>query len=180
MLHEGLVQMRLGISARVKCALLSTALLTCACQTTPREKFDSSVKVGMDKSAVIEAVGGPTISRRWKGKDRWIYRFQENAPGKYEIREVHFSNGRAVYVGKEVLPEVSAEEQDRLNEMAVAEDRRKWKEQEKRRQQNLGVVTSSGDTEDELDRKLRESMYGIPSTPQSEARKRPLKFEPIQ
>lgn len=173
--------MKIRYLARVKyLVLVGTALFSCACQTTDREKFDSSIKVGMDKSTVVETVGGPTVSRRWKGKDRWIYRFRQGAPENHETREVHFENGRAVYVGKEFVPEVSAEEQDRLNEIAVNEDLRRWKEDADRRNRSLGIITNSNEFEDPLDRKLRESMYGIPANPESEARKQPLKFEPIQ
>lgn len=148
------------------------------CQSSPLKSFES-IKVGMDKSTVVESAGGPTVTRRWKGKDRWIYRFHDSAPEVPEVREVHFEEGRVVYVGKEVIPVVSAEEQDRMNATVVAEDLRRWQEDAQRRRELLGV-TSGSVTEDTYDRKLRESMYGLPTPPETEARKRPPTFVPVQ
>ena len=174
--------MQIEILARVKylVVLVGTALFSCACQTSDRERFDSTIRLGMDKSTVVETVGGPTVSRRWKGKDRWIYRFRQGPPENHETREVHFENGRVVYVGKEVVPDVSAEEQDRINEAQIAEDFRRLQEENERRNQNLGIITNTNLAEDPLDRKLRESLYGIPASPELESRKRPMVFEPIQ
>ncbi len=53
----------------------------------------------MPKWEVLEAAGNPTRTQRWQGRDRWIY-VMWDAPGeKRRIREVHFEDGLAVYVG---------------------------------------------------------------------------------
>jgi outer membrane protein assembly factor BamE (lipoprotein component of BamABCDE complex) len=92
--------------------LLVAANIIClvGCQTARQNEF-KDVQVGMNKNAVLAAAGNPNVARRWKGMDRWIYKF-EGA----ETREVHFLDGKAVYVGDEVKPPVSASEQDHLNE----------------------------------------------------------------
>ena len=66
----------------------------------------------MDKSEVIELVGTPQFSNRWKGLDRWKYVFYENN-NKVE-KEIQFDNGNVVYVGEILQPAISAEEQDEI------------------------------------------------------------------
>jgi hypothetical protein len=109
------------------------ACLTClvGCQT-PRHVEFQQVRQGMEKDLVIEAAGGPEKSRRWQGKDRWIYEFSETPEGP-QTREVHFEDGRAVYVGTKIPPVISAEEQDRINEKenraeeeALSQERIEW------------------------------------------------------
>lgn len=111
---------------------LAFALMTtlAGCQT-PREKEFEGVKVGMAKDQVLNTAGNPTVSRRWKGMDRWIYFY----PSADTSKEVHFLEGKVVYAGGAYQPPVSAAEQDRLNDEAnVAEAKRlKTLEQETNR-----------------------------------------------
>ncbi len=75
-----------------------------ACQTAPVERFDK-IKPGMTKAEVLEVMGGPRQSRRWRGLDRWTYWLFEN--NEKRIREVIFENGKSIYVGPPIKPEFS-------------------------------------------------------------------------
>lgn len=94
-------------------ALVACVLSIGGCQS-PRYKWFEDVKIGMDKDQVLTAAGGPNSSRRWKDKDRWTYVFWDDPQGR-QIREVHFSDGIATYVGPEVTSKISPETQDALN-----------------------------------------------------------------
>ncbi|GEM_PF-2413291 len=79
-----------------------TSLSTLAGCVTPRFREFDRVQEGMPKWEVLEAAGNPTRTQRWQGRDRWIYVIWD-APGeKRRIREVHFEDGLAVYVGPQV------------------------------------------------------------------------------
>lgn len=91
--------------------VLSSLLAAC---TTPRQKGFEKIQVGMDKSSVLEIAGNPDKTQRWNGKDRWTYKHLISDTNA-EIKEVHFEEGRVVYVGSQVHPAISAEEQDRRN-----------------------------------------------------------------
>ena len=139
--------------------ILLLAMMTLGCQTKRYKEF-SRLKEGMQKDEVIEQAGGPNVSRRWKGKDRWIYDYQ--TPDGKQTREVHFEEGRAIYVGTKVVPLVSAEEQDRINEQSnVAEEKRmtaehvRWAEE-----RGIAYRYKSGAELDDADIKMQESMYG--------------------
>lgn len=154
-----------------------------ACQTAQRKSFDS-IKVGMNKSIVVETVGGPTFTRRTRGQDRWIYEFRDTT-GLPTSKEVDFEEGIAVYVGPKQTPKVSADEQDRMNAGVSADDMKNWRMDADRRDANLGTSRSSRSfqytpSEDAIDRKIRESLYGIDPQPEIEARKQAPRFEPIQ
>ena len=100
-----------------KLLLISTLSLAfpmlVACNTLRGRHFDE-VHVGMEKDQILNLVGGPDASFRWQGKDRWVYRFKdENAT---TVKEVHFADGKAVYVGEPPKPEVTAEMQDKQND----------------------------------------------------------------
>ncbi len=98
-------------SAALIAALTGIAFAGClsACQTARVKEFEQ-VHSGMSKSEVLSAVGGPVRTQRWRGRDRWEYRMGD------VVREVHFEDGKATYVGSAIKPAISAEEQDRLNE----------------------------------------------------------------
>jgi outer membrane protein assembly factor BamE (lipoprotein component of BamABCDE complex) len=81
-----------------------------------RLKEFESVHGGMSKSEVIEIVGGPQRTQRWHGRDRWEYRFYNTREGDV-IREVHFEDGKSTYVGSAIKPAISADEQDRINDV---------------------------------------------------------------
>ena len=137
--------------------LLAGALVGCQ---TPRYKEFTHVKEGMEKDQVIEEAGGPNVSRRWHGKDRWIYNY--HTPSGRQTREVHFEDGRAIYVGDKVVPAIAADEQDRMNEQSnVAEDKRvsaehiQWAEEH-----GVAYKPKTGAALDNDDIRLQEGMYG--------------------
>ena len=114
------------ISASARPKLIAAALASClfcvagllaGCQTA-REKELESIELGMDKPAVLNAAGGPDRTQRWQGKDRWTYVDKQERGDK--LTDVHFEDGRVVYVGDPPVPKISAAEQDRLNESANA------------------------------------------------------------
>lgn len=151
----------------VSCAALLMASAFSGCQT-PRYKEFENAKVGMEKDQVLSATGGPYTSRRWKGKDRWIYEFKGTPEGS-QTREVHFENGKAVYVGMKVVPAVSGEEQDRMNEESNAAEEQKLAAERKAWEAHHGVYHSQfagkagqgAPPLDRFDRQFNESTYGI-------------------
>lgn len=76
--------------------LLATFFLS-GCQTNMNKAFES-VKTGMDKDQVLEAIGGPRAVTRFHGKDRWFIVYYHNDL-RFE-KEIHFTNGLATYVGE--------------------------------------------------------------------------------
>lgn len=96
-------------------AFVSSALagLLSGCQT-PRYLEFEQIKIGMTKDQVLSAAGGPNVSERWHGMDRWIYRLADRPEGPL-TRELHFVNGVAIYVGPPQAPLVSADETDMKN-----------------------------------------------------------------
>lgn len=73
-----------------------------SCQSSPVKVFDEEIKKGMDKNQVLHIMGTPNTSGRFHGKDRWIYVMYEG--DTRHRKEVHFSDGFAVYVGNEFQP----------------------------------------------------------------------------
>ena len=159
--------------------VLLTALgLFSSCQTARHKEF-AGIKPGMEKDLVIEQAGGPNVSRRFHGKDRWLYNYTSTPDGP-QTKEVHFENGRAVYVGAKVIPKVSADEQDRLNDQsneAVAQrdaaEVARWNEEH-------GVATTlkTGNQLDHQDLRIQQSMYGTVDKQRERAKVAP-KFESI-
>ena len=151
----------------------------CACQSTPINDF-AKVKEGMEKDVVLETAGSPTITRRWHGKDRWIYEFKTRNAQDTQIREVHFAEGKAVYVGTRVVADVPAEEQDRLNEEANAAETQRVDKDYDTWASSVGLIKPSPGPVilDEYDKKLRESIYGVSDS--SEKPKPPPHFDAIQ
>lgn len=93
--------------------VLAVGSFSLGCQTNEIKAF-SKVRPGMEKGAVIDIMGSPQRSERWHGKDKWTYIFY-NQNSRYE-KEVQFLGGKSLYVGDVSKPEISAEEQDRMNE----------------------------------------------------------------
>lgn len=93
-----------------------------------KEKHFKKVEHGMLKTEVLKYVGSPRVSRRWKGKDRWIYKIQrkEGRVVLEDTKEIHFEGGKVVYIGEPIAPKVSAEEQDELNLQAAKADLKAW------------------------------------------------------
>lgn len=94
--------------------VLLSGALSFGC-VTPKEKRLERVHVGMLKDEVLEAAGSPTTFARYQGKDRWIYRILKGSD--IITTEVQFSSGKAVYVGPPPTPALSAEEQDKYNQI---------------------------------------------------------------
>ena len=135
----------------------------------------------MDKSIVAETVGSPTITRRIRGQDHWIYKFRNGKPEDHTVREVHFERGYAVYVGTPISPQITAADQDRLNADAEAAERAREEILANSRDSHLGAQSGQSRThEDPLSRKLRQSFYGIEPSEKDERRKQAPTFEPIQ
>lgn len=151
------------LSSLAKGLAFASALLTLSSCQTPRYKEFSSVKQGMEKDLVLEAAGNPTIARRWNGKDRWIYHYLKTPDGP-QTREVHFQDGRAVYVGTKVVPDVSAEDQDRLNDESNEQEQKRMEAEYKKWAETVGAVTAGdGDKSNpEIDADFRERTYGVP------------------
>lgn len=99
---------------RLLLVIAAAAGLT-ACQSSMLRSFEN-VKPGMDKHQVLESLGSPSSVTRLHGKDRWIYNFYDEDVQK--TKEVHFEDGRAVYVGDAWTPppEKSAALRDKAND----------------------------------------------------------------
>ena len=164
--------------------------LLAGCNTTQYKQF-SDVKVGMDKSSVVEKAGNPNVVERYEGKDRWIYTFDDTPEGE-KRREILFENERAVYVGPKIQPKVAAEQQDKINETVLEDESKRESEVELARDKRLGIARVSDPEKysdksprkeekvDELDLRLRDSLYGTTTTQELERNKTAPVFEPIE
>lgn len=121
--------------SRVSFALF---LLLIGCQTHPRKGFDQ-IKNGMGKDEVLLIAGPPKTSNRFRGHDRWIYVFQnDNQPPT--VKEIHFDAGHVIFVGDKIIPNISAEEQDRRNEESNAAEYQRVKEEERRHREEIDLL----------------------------------------
>jgi outer membrane protein assembly factor BamE (lipoprotein component of BamABCDE complex) len=170
--------------------ILVTSGLVAGCNTTQYKQF-SDVKVGMDKSSIVEAAGSPNVVERYEGKDRWIYTFDDTPEGE-KRREILFENERAVYVGPKIQPKVTAAEQDKINETVLEDETKRENEAELVRDKKLGIARVADPEKysdkgprkeekvDELDLRLRDSLYGTTSSQELERNKVAPTFEPIE
>lgn len=163
-----------------RATLATTVAITllASCQTSRSKEF-GGIKDGMAKDEVLSEAGGPNVSRRWHGKDRWIYNYGK-APGDEQTREVHFENGKAVYVGQKPVPKISAEEQDRLNDASNAAEERKAMAEQRRWNEEHGVANTlkTGNQLDRQDLRIQKSMYG--TTSERERRQLAPQFETVE
>lgn len=104
-----------GLAVLIFSAL--TGLLS-ACATNMLNQFER-IHVGMEKEDVLSLLDSPQRTQRWKSQDRWTYIFYSDRT-RYE-KEVHFENGKAVYVGNHPSPPISAESKDLKIEQENAE-----------------------------------------------------------
>ena len=143
-------------------AIVAFSVLS-ACQTTRSKEF-SGLRSGMSKSEALSQAGGPDVTRRWQGKDRWIYNYGR-IPGDESSREVHFENGRAVYVGQRVVPKISAADHDRLNEQSNAAQEKRDADEQRHWNEEHGVANTlkTGNQLDRQDLRIQKSMYGTTS-----------------
>ncbi len=91
-----------------------SSLIAFSC-VTPLAKRLEGIHVGMLKDEILDVAGSPTTFARYKGRDRWIYRIPQGSDIK--VTEIQFENGKAIYVGAPVVSNLSAEEQDKYNQM---------------------------------------------------------------
>ncbi len=96
-------------------SLVFVSTILCFSCVTPRDKQVASIHVGMLKDQVIDAAGSPTTFNRYQGKDRWVYRVVKDSD--ITTTEILFQNGKTVYVGPPLTPALSAEEQDKYNQI---------------------------------------------------------------
>jgi hypothetical protein len=162
--------MILSASNPVRFLVLLSALMLSGCQSYGPRNFEN-LHVGMEKSAVVETAGSPTITRRWEGKDRWIYEYRDRTD-KVVVKEIHFENGKSVYVGPPPPPTITASEQDKINQQAVEQGDEADRQENLRRDRLLGIQRAHGkgeapEAEDAVDHKLRESLYGVDPDPQA-------------
>jgi outer membrane protein assembly factor BamE len=110
--------------------LLTFSVLS-ACQSNAKRQFEK-LSPGMEKVEVLELMETPWTTTRLHGKDRWIYVFYEDGV-RFE-KEVHFLNGKAVYIGDTWKPadDQTAESKDKKNadnEVKIEEEEKKHKEE---------------------------------------------------
>ncbi|PIU00342.1 MAG: hypothetical protein COT74_05275 [Bdellovibrionales bacterium CG10_big_fil_rev_8_21_14_0_10_45_34] len=72
-----------------------------SCATGQLGRFET-VGTGMDKTDVVDAVGSPTRSGKWKGRTVWVYQFYKDK--KPVWKEIHFKDQVVVYTGVPVSP----------------------------------------------------------------------------
>lgn len=77
---------------------LSFALM--GCQTNMFKQYEK-IQVGQEKADVLEIMGSPLRSERYKGQDFWTYVFYTSDDTRYE-KEVYFTNNKVTYVGEPI------------------------------------------------------------------------------
>jgi outer membrane protein assembly factor BamE len=101
-------------------------LFLCGCATDMNNQFQR-IKVGMEKDEVLGLMDSPQRTQRTRGQDRWTYIFYHE--DQRQEKEVHFSEGKAAYVGDHPIPAMAAEERDARNEAANKEIESIWQVQ---------------------------------------------------
>jgi outer membrane protein assembly factor BamE len=101
------------MKSATKFIILAVSVFNFGCATNMLKQFDR-VKVGMEKDQVLAMLDSPDRAQRWKGQDRWTYIIYED--DVKHLKQIHFENGQAVYVGDIPKPEISAAEKDLKNE----------------------------------------------------------------
>ena len=87
--------------ALVQISLLFPFLLLSGCQSDGLKQYEK-LRIGMDKSDVLEIMGSPQTISRHQSKDEWIYKFYRDQ--QWFEREVQFSDGKATYLGDVLKP----------------------------------------------------------------------------
>lgn len=91
----------------------------------------AKVQQNMEKTEVLRLVGPPRFQRRWQGKDRWtylIYHKREKGLVEGQKKEIHFLDGKVVYIGEPVAEQVTAAQQDELNMQMAQQEVKDWQE----------------------------------------------------
>ncbi|MEK6555482.1 MAG: outer membrane protein assembly factor BamE [Bdellovibrionota bacterium] len=92
-------------------ALVTTVFLVLAACSSPEKKAEHKVQIGMDKAAVLDALGTPKKTGRVHGSDRWMYETTTN--GQVEKTDVYFQEGKVSYVGAPRPEDVKALKSDK-------------------------------------------------------------------
>jgi outer membrane protein assembly factor BamE (lipoprotein component of BamABCDE complex) len=75
--------------------LLILTFIFLSCASSPHKTFEK-VKVGMDKDSVLDLMGSPQKTRRWKSKDQWVYTFYKDDT---EIsKQLTFDTGKLISI----------------------------------------------------------------------------------
>ena len=72
------------------------ATILTGCTSTPVEDL-GHVRVGMDKSTVLDVAGSPKYTFRENGEDNWMYAYYSNH--RNWKRDVVFKNGKVIKIG---------------------------------------------------------------------------------
>lgn len=86
------------------------------------KKFDT-IKTGLEKNDVLEAMGSPLSVQRYKGQDHWTYIIYKD--GTRMAKEVHFLDGIVTYAGDPVkrdTPEPSSQVSGQPEEKASEQE----------------------------------------------------------
>ena len=78
---------------------LAFALVT-ACSSFQIEDF-KEVRIGMDRSDVIDSIGSPYSTQKRGDLNVWTYRLTNDGKALV-VREVHFKNDHVVYAGEPI------------------------------------------------------------------------------
>jgi hypothetical protein len=98
--------------------LLAATLVVTACQTDSFNHDFKHLRLGMDKSDVVETVGTAQREERKDGREWWYYTAYEDRE-KVE-RMVVFDNGKVIYAGHLAVPHYVKDARliDRKNEQS--------------------------------------------------------------
>jgi outer membrane protein assembly factor BamE (lipoprotein component of BamABCDE complex) len=77
-------------------------LFSTGCQTNELKQYEK-LKLGMDKSEVIEIMGSPRKVERRQSQDHWVYKFYQDQ--QWYEKEVRFKEGKAIYLGEFQKPD---------------------------------------------------------------------------
>lgn len=124
--------------------LLAAPVFISACQSSPSRDFDK-VSQGMTKGDVLEIMGSPSWTLRWKGMDRWNYSFYQDE--SLIQKELHFNAGKVQYKGDPLVPLISAEDQDRINEDSNKEVAAREKDEALKNRQQILILDQNTQSE---------------------------------
>lgn len=82
----------------LKALIVVSMLFISACASTKTRPYQK-VKLGMDKSQVLEIIGNPSRSDHVRGADRWSY--DDFSEGDRDVVSVYFSEGKVSFVGSD-------------------------------------------------------------------------------
>lgn len=101
--------------------LMSLSILLCSCVSSPVARF-KELHLGMEKHDVLELMDNPTRTRRSESKDKWTYVMYDH--DVRHIKEVHFYEGVAVYIGDPIKKARSGRDQFQQYEARTLENRK--------------------------------------------------------